>query len=198
MNVNRARGGDDDFGDVGDEPTMPAKYAGTCRTCGQRFAVGDPIASVLVDKKMTYHHGACRYPATALLAHDNTEVDVDPETQAREAIESGKVPRHDQQGQAVQQHPAEGRAVLRSASEPARYSARPLVRSVDDSCSSVGGSACRRGRERRRAEDGDTAGVSAAVAWRRPRSTRSAVSSTWPRWRPGRRLARARRVTGCR
>jgi hypothetical protein len=70
MNVDRARGGDDDFGDVGAEPTMPAKYAGTCATCRQRFAVGDPIASVLVDKKTTYHHGACRYPATALLAQD--------------------------------------------------------------------------------------------------------------------------------
>ncbi len=68
MNVDRARGGDDDFGAVGDEPTMPAKYAGTSATCRQRFAIGDPIASVLVDKKMTYHHGACRYPATALLA----------------------------------------------------------------------------------------------------------------------------------
>ncbi len=67
MNVTRARGGDDDFGDVGAEPTMPARYAGTCGTCGQRFASGDPIASVLVDKKMTYHHGACRYPASALL-----------------------------------------------------------------------------------------------------------------------------------
>ena len=49
---------------------MPAKYAGTCATCGQRFAVGDPIASTLVDKKMTYHHGRCRYPATALLGDD--------------------------------------------------------------------------------------------------------------------------------
>jgi hypothetical protein len=67
MNVDRARGGDDDFGDVGAEPTMPAKYSGMCATCRQRFAAGDPIASVLVDKKMTYHHGACRYPATALL-----------------------------------------------------------------------------------------------------------------------------------
>jgi CCCH zinc finger in TRM13 protein len=83
MNVNRARGGDDDFGDVGDEPTMPAKYAGTCGTCGQRFAVGDPIASVLVDKKMTYHHGSCRYPATALLAHDNADVEVDTETRRK-------------------------------------------------------------------------------------------------------------------
>jgi hypothetical protein len=68
MNVSRTRGGDDDFGAVGDEPTMPAKYAGTCATCGQRFAAGDAIASVLVDKKMTYHHRACRYAATALLA----------------------------------------------------------------------------------------------------------------------------------
>jgi hypothetical protein len=77
MNVDRARGGDDDFGAVGAEPTMPAKYAGTCATCGQRFAVGDPIASMLVDKKMTYHHGACRYPATALLVQDAVVADVD-------------------------------------------------------------------------------------------------------------------------
>jgi hypothetical protein len=70
MNIDRARGGDDDFGGVGAEPTMPAKYAGTCGTCGQRFAVGDPIASILVDKKRTYHHGACRYPATALLGEE--------------------------------------------------------------------------------------------------------------------------------
>jgi hypothetical protein len=70
MNVNRTRGGDDDFGAVGAEPTMPARYAGTCGTCGQRFAVGDPIASVLVDKKTTYHHGACRYPASALLGSE--------------------------------------------------------------------------------------------------------------------------------
>jgi hypothetical protein len=83
MNVDRARGGDDDFGAVGDEPTMPAKYAGTCATCRQRFAVGDPIASVLVDKKMTYHHGACRYPATALLAQD-TGSDLDAVATARE------------------------------------------------------------------------------------------------------------------
>jgi hypothetical protein len=74
MNVDRARGGDDDFGAVGDEPTMPAKYAGTCATCRQRFAAGDPIASVLVDKKTTYHHGACRYPATALLAQKGWDV----------------------------------------------------------------------------------------------------------------------------
>lgn len=73
MNVNRERGGDDDFGVVGDEPTMPSKYAGTCATCKQRFSVGDPIASVLVDKKMTYHHGACRYPATALLVRNGGE-----------------------------------------------------------------------------------------------------------------------------
>ena len=73
MNVNQARGGDDDFGAVGAEPTMPAKYAGTCGTCARRFAVGDPIASVVVDKKMTYHHAACRYPATALLAQGATE-----------------------------------------------------------------------------------------------------------------------------
>ena len=77
MNVNRARGGDDDFGAVGDEPTMPAKYAGTCATCRQRFAAGDPIASVLVDRKMTYHHGACRYAATALLAQEVADADAD-------------------------------------------------------------------------------------------------------------------------
>jgi CCCH zinc finger in TRM13 protein len=85
MNVNRARGGDDDFGAVGAEPTMPAKYAGTCATCRQPFGVGEPIASVLVDKKMTYHHGACRYPATALLVHDTPEADVDAVATARNA-----------------------------------------------------------------------------------------------------------------
>jgi hypothetical protein len=77
MNVNRARGGDDDFGDVGAEPTMPAKYAGTCATCGQRFSVGDPIAAVLADKKTTYHHAACRYPASALLAEHMASDDVE-------------------------------------------------------------------------------------------------------------------------
>ena len=75
MNWNRARGGDDDFAAVGEEPTIAARYAGTCATCGQRFAVGDPIASVIVDKKPTYHHGACRYPATALLSPTVTEAD---------------------------------------------------------------------------------------------------------------------------
>jgi hypothetical protein len=90
MNVNRARGGDDDFGDVGAEPTMPAKYAGTCGTCGQRFAIGDPIASVLVDKKTTYHHGACRYPATALLAQDTTNNDAGIVTTNRQIAELGK------------------------------------------------------------------------------------------------------------
>jgi hypothetical protein len=89
MNVDRARGGDDDFGAVGAEPTMPAKYAGTCGTCGQRFAVGDPIASVLVDKKTTYHHGACRYPATALLEQDTTAAEVDAVATARNASNPG-------------------------------------------------------------------------------------------------------------
>ena len=90
MNVNRARGGDDDFGAVGVEPTMPARYAGTCGTCKQRFAVGDPIASVLVDKKTTYHHGACRYPATVLLAQKTTEAGVDAAATARKASQPGK------------------------------------------------------------------------------------------------------------
>jgi hypothetical protein len=91
MNVDRGRGGDDDFGAVGAEPTVPAKYAGTCATCRQRFAAGDPIASVLVDKKMTYHHAACRYPATVLLAHDSVGADVDVMDPAtREASRPGK------------------------------------------------------------------------------------------------------------
>lgn len=90
MNVDRARGGDDDFGAVGAEPTMPAKYAGTCATCGRRFAVGDQIASVRVDKKTTYHHGACRYPATALLAQGTIEADVDAVAPARTASDAAK------------------------------------------------------------------------------------------------------------
>ncbi|MGZ4724182.1 MAG: hypothetical protein ACXV8L_08215 [Ilumatobacteraceae bacterium] len=87
-NVYRSRGGDDDFGSVGVEPTMPAKYAGTCATCGQRFAVGDPIASVLVDKKTTYHHGACRYPATALLEQHTTDDEADAVVAARKESKS--------------------------------------------------------------------------------------------------------------
>ncbi len=90
MNVNRARGGDDDFVAVGAEPTIPAKYAGTCGTCRQRFAVGDPIASVLVDKKTTYHHGACRYPATALLAQDTTAADLGSADTSRTASNPGR------------------------------------------------------------------------------------------------------------
>ena len=69
---------------------MPAKYAGTCGTCRQRFAVGDPIASVLVDKKTTYHHGACRYPATALLAQYTATSEVDDVVSARQASNPGK------------------------------------------------------------------------------------------------------------
>ncbi len=90
MNVNRARGGDDDFGAVGAEPTKPAKYAGTCATCRQPFAVGDPIAAVLVDKRTTYHHGGCRYPATALLERNAGEGDADAVAGARQAPSSGK------------------------------------------------------------------------------------------------------------
>jgi hypothetical protein len=90
MNINRAGGGDDDFGAVGAEPTMPAKYAGTCATCSERFSIGDPIAKVLVDKKMTYHHAACRYPATALLAQDMTGANADAPATAREALKPGK------------------------------------------------------------------------------------------------------------
>lgn len=71
MNRDRRGGGDDDFGAVGEEPTFAARYGGTCATCGKRFAVGDPIASLVVEKKSTYHHAACRYPATAFLSrHD--------------------------------------------------------------------------------------------------------------------------------
>ncbi len=90
MNWHRVRGGDDDFAAVGDEPTIAARYAGTCATCGQRFAVGDPIASVIVNKKTTYHHGACRYPATALLLREVTEAEVDAAAAARKAPKPGK------------------------------------------------------------------------------------------------------------
>ena len=89
MNGDRSRGGDDDFAAVGDEPTIAARYAGTCATCGQRFAVGEPIASVVVDKKPTYHHGACRYPATALLSQMRTEADVEAVSTARDELRSG-------------------------------------------------------------------------------------------------------------
>ena len=77
MNWDQARGGDDDFAAAGEEPTIAARYAGTCATCGQRFGVGEPIASVIVKKKPTYHHGACRYPATALLSQRAADTGID-------------------------------------------------------------------------------------------------------------------------
>lgn len=90
MNWDRARGGDDDFAAVGEEPTIAARYAGTCATCGQRFAVGDPIASVIVNKKPSYHHGECRYRATAFLSHKVTEADVDAIGAPRDEPKRGK------------------------------------------------------------------------------------------------------------
>ena len=90
MNWQDRRGGDDDFGAVGAEPTMAAKHPGTCATCGQRFAPGDPIASVLVDKKWQRHHGHCRYPATALLQRKISEADVDATARAMKAPKPGK------------------------------------------------------------------------------------------------------------
>jgi hypothetical protein len=90
MNWNQSRGGDDDFAAVGEEPTIAARYRGTCATCGQPFAVGDPIASVIVDKKPTYHHGGCRYPATALLSQNVTEADVDAVEAATSTPKPGK------------------------------------------------------------------------------------------------------------
>jgi hypothetical protein len=90
MNRDQARGGDDDFGAVGEEPTFAARYAGMCATCGQRFAIGDPIASVVVDKKPIYHHGACRYPATAFLLQQVAGGAVDAGGAAGNAPKPGK------------------------------------------------------------------------------------------------------------
>ena len=87
---------------------MPAKYAGTCGTCGQRFAIGDPIASVLVDKKTTYHHGACRYPATAFLARDATAADVDIASTARKASDPGKCQATTNKGKPCNNAPQKG------------------------------------------------------------------------------------------
>jgi hypothetical protein len=89
MNDSRGRGGDDDYGDVGAEPTMPARYPGTCAECGQRFDKGDPIATVVVDKRKTYQHGHCRYPATALLEQSMTEAGVDAGAARRKAPPPG-------------------------------------------------------------------------------------------------------------
>jgi hypothetical protein len=108
MNVNQARGGDDDFGAVGAEPTMPARYAGTCATCARRFALGDPIASVLVDKKMTYHHGACRYPATALLAQGATAAEVDAAATALTASNAGRCRATTNKGKPCNNSPQKG------------------------------------------------------------------------------------------
>jgi hypothetical protein len=89
MNDSRGRGGDDDYGDVGAEPTMPARYPGTCAECGQRFEKGDPIATVVVDKRKTYQHGHCRYPATALLEQSMMGTDGDVVAARPKAPSSG-------------------------------------------------------------------------------------------------------------
>lgn len=108
MNWDRARGGDDDFAAVGEEPTIAARYAGTCATCGQRFAVGDPIASVIVDKKPTYHHGACRYPATALLSQMGADVDVEAVGAAGNAPKPGKCRAMTKKGKPCNNAPQKG------------------------------------------------------------------------------------------
>jgi hypothetical protein len=108
MNWDRVRGGDDDFAAVGEEPTIAARYAGTCATCGQRFAVGDPIASVVVDKKSTYHHGSCRYPATALLSPTATEADVDVVGAASNAPIPGKCRATTKKGKPCNNTPQKG------------------------------------------------------------------------------------------
>ena len=90
LNRDRVGGGDDDFAAVGEEPTIAARYPGTCATCGLRFAVGDPVASVVVGKKTTYHHGACRYPATALLSLQVTETDFDEVGTGADSPEPGR------------------------------------------------------------------------------------------------------------
>ena len=90
MNWDRADGGDDDFAAVGEEPTFAARYPGTCATCRQGFAIGDRIASVIVDKLTTYHHGACRYPATALLSQKVADSDADAVGAETNAPQPGK------------------------------------------------------------------------------------------------------------
>lgn len=108
MNWDRAHGGDDDFAAVGEEPTIAARYAGTCATCGQRFAVGDLIASVIVDKKPTYHHGECRYPATALLSQQTTEADDKSVGTARNASIPGKCRATTKKGKPCNNTPQKG------------------------------------------------------------------------------------------
>ena len=137
MNVDRARGGDDDFGDVGAEPTMPAKYAGTCATCGQRFAVGDSIASVRVDKKMTYHHEACRYPATALLAQDAAEGDVDDVAPARKTSQPEKCRATTNKGKPCNNTPQRGEQfcgphLTQLVARPSRDGQRPTQPNADE------------------------------------------------------------------
>lgn len=87
--VNRSRvgGGDDDYGEVGAEPTIPAKYAGACSACGQRFAAGDPIAPVVVEKRVTYQHRSCRYPASALLERAVTHAETEAGVAALDALQ---------------------------------------------------------------------------------------------------------------
>ncbi|MDX2380388.1 MAG: hypothetical protein QNM02_11605, partial [Acidimicrobiia bacterium] len=68
----------------------------------------DPIASVIVDKKTTYHHGACRYPATALLSQKVTEADVDAVGGAGNAAKPGKCRATTKKGKPCNNAPQKG------------------------------------------------------------------------------------------
>ena len=107
-NRDRTRGGDDDFAAAGEEPTIAARYRGTCGTCGQRFDVGDLIAPVTVDKRSTYHHSACRYPATALLSHEVTTADPGVVGGARKVLQPGKCSATTNKGKPCSNAPQKG------------------------------------------------------------------------------------------
>lgn len=50
------------------QSSFKAKYAGTCAICGQRFDVGDPIASTLDSGKRVFSHEACVYGSPTALS----------------------------------------------------------------------------------------------------------------------------------
>lgn len=78
MNWDRRGGGDDDYGAVGTEPTIRAKYRGVCATCGTTYEPGDDIASTRsrsTDNSL-WHHGHCRYPTTLILEDAGRDGDV--------------------------------------------------------------------------------------------------------------------------
>lgn len=66
--------------------SFPARYPGRCATCSQAFAVGDLVASTLMNAMRKYHHERCVYGGDA----NETDFDLSsPDRRCRATTKSG-------------------------------------------------------------------------------------------------------------